>query len=143
MGDDIVIPDQAGGDRESRLQTAIAIVRMRNMRDQMLGQRISFADPAWDLLLDLYVAELRGPRLSVSDACIGARVPATTALRWLNHLHAAGAIERIPDPRDKRRVMLQLTPDQLSRLDDFFDALIASTSSTEARSNRSSNSPSA
>jgi DNA-binding MarR family transcriptional regulator len=143
MSDDIVMLDGTGGRRGRRLRAALAIVRMRSVRDRMLGQKISFADPAWDLLLDLYVAELRGPTLSVSDACVGARVPATTALRWLNHLHAAGAIERIPDPRDKRRVMLRLTPGQISRLDDFFDELIASTSSTEARSNRSSNSPSA
>jgi len=110
----------------ARLSAAVRIVRMRDLRDRMLGQTIHFADPAWDLLLDLYIAELRGPRLSVSDACVGARVPATTALRWLDHLHKAGAIDRIPDPRDKRRVMLQLTPCQLRRLDAYFDTVLAS-----------------
>ncbi len=122
----------------ARVEAAVRIVRMRDLRDRMLGQTVNFADPAWDLLLDLYVAELRGPRLSVSDACVGARVPATTALRWLDHLYKARAIERIPDPRDKRRVILQLTPTQLGQLNAFFDALITSSSSSDSNPNRAS-----
>ena len=122
----------AGEHKLERLEAALRIMRMRSLRDRMLGQTIHFADPAWDLLLDLYVAELRGPRLSVSDACVGARVPATTALRWLDHLHRAGAIERIPDPRDKRRVMLQLTTSQMAQLNAFFDAILASTGAGES-----------
>ena len=49
-----------------------------------------FADPAWDMLLDLMEAEIEQPRVAVSSLCIAAAVPATTALRWLKTLTEPG-----------------------------------------------------
>jgi hypothetical protein len=42
-----------------------------------------FADPAWDILLDLAAARIDGRMVAVSSLCIAAAVPATTALRWI------------------------------------------------------------
>src|SRR3546814_1843272 len=42
------------------------------------------SDPAWDMLLDLYLAAERNTRpVSISSLCIASAVPATTALRWI------------------------------------------------------------
>ena len=68
------------------------IVRVRRARDRIFSS-VLFADPAWDILLDLTLARLEGNSISVSSAAIAASVPTSTALRWLKHLMDAGLIE--------------------------------------------------
>jgi DNA-binding IclR family transcriptional regulator len=68
-----------------------------------------FADPAWDILLELYALRCEQRRTSVSKLCLAAAVPSTTALRWLEKLHADGLIERDADPFDARRVWVSLS----------------------------------
>ena len=58
------------------------IIRARRMRDQFFSEGL-FEDPAWDMLLDLYAAEMEGAQVSVSSLCIAAAVAPTTALRWI------------------------------------------------------------
>jgi DNA-binding MarR family transcriptional regulator len=88
---------------------------LRRMRERWLEVRL-FADPAWDILLDLYVAGAEGRHISMSSACIAAAVPATTAQRWIRALERAGLVERHPDPRDQRRVYVSLTDHAQARL---------------------------
>ncbi len=68
-----------------------------------------FAEPAWDILLDLFVAKVAGNRISVSSACIASQVPSTTALRWLGVLENKNLISRQDDSSDKRRCWVELT----------------------------------
>lgn len=68
-----------------------------------------FADPALDILLDLYAAAVEGKKVGTSSACIAAAVPSTTALRWIARLKAMKLIEDQPDPTDGRRKWLTLT----------------------------------
>ncbi|MEO5586361.1 MAG: hypothetical protein ABIQ81_01565 [Novosphingobium sp.] len=84
-----------------------------------------FGEPAWDLLLDIYIRENSGSRSSVTSACIGSRVPHTTALRHITALAKAGWLRRFPDEADKRRYWLALTATALKKLDQHFDALAA------------------
>lgn len=83
-------------------------IRGRRLRARFMGDGL-FADPAWDMLLDLFAATLEGMRVSVSSLCIAAAVPPTTALRWIATLAEAGLIERAPDPEDRRRAFLSLS----------------------------------
>jgi DNA-binding MarR family transcriptional regulator len=85
------------------------IIRTRRLRDQFFGANL-FEDPAWDMLLDLYAAELEHTRVSVSSLCIAAAVAPTTALRWITKLTEAGLFVRQPDPTDRRRAFMALTP---------------------------------
>ena len=80
----------------------------RRLRERLLPAEL-FADPAWDVLLDLYASELEGRPVSISSACIAAAVPATTALRWLGRLEELGLTEREDDPLDSRRSYVRLT----------------------------------
>lgn len=75
-----------------------------------------FGEPAWDMLLDLYIAAEAGMDIPVTSACIAADVPATTALRWLQVLEAHGLVERRADPRDARRSLVKLTSDGYVRM---------------------------
>lgn len=83
-------------------------IKARRMRDQFFEPAL-FADPAWDMLLDLFAARLEHARVSVSSLCIAAAVPPTTALRWISTLSEAGLIEREADPLDKRRAFIALS----------------------------------
>ncbi|TXC72182.1 hypothetical protein FSB78_15455 [Sphingomonas ginsenosidivorax] len=83
-------------------------IRGRRMRDQFFGNGY-FEDPGWDMLLDLYAAELEGTQVSVSSLCIAAAVAPTTALRWIGRMSDAGLFERRPDPLDRRRAYMALS----------------------------------
>jgi len=85
-----------------------ALLRARRLREQFLPADL-FADPAWDMILDLMAARLAGQRVSVSSLCIAAAVPPTTALRWIRQLTDRGVFSRIDDPADGRRVFIELT----------------------------------
>ena len=97
-----------GDDSALDAATVRAIIRARRMRDRHFVGEI-FADPAWDMLLDLMAAKLEGKRVAVSSLCIAAAVPATTALRWIKMLTDRGLFVRSADPRDGRRVYIELS----------------------------------
>lgn len=69
-----------------------------------------FGEPAWDILLDLFIAYEDGKPQSTSTTCIGACVPQTTGLRWIALLEREGLVHSWPDQRDGRYRMLSLTP---------------------------------
>ena len=85
-----------------------AMIRARRTRDRFFRSDL-FADPAWDMLLDLLAARLEHMRVAVSSLCIAAAVPPTTALRWIKTLSDAGMFVRVADPRDGRRVFIALS----------------------------------
>lgn len=84
--------------------------RLRRRRDSVFAMPGLFGEPAWDVLLDLYLAHLDQRAVSVSSACIAACVPPTTGLRYLNKLERNGLLNRESDPADHRRVIVSLTP---------------------------------
>lgn len=84
-----------------------SIIRMRRLREQFLDPAL-FADPAWDMLLDLAAAEIERRSVAVSSLCIAASVPATTALRWIATMTEHELLVRRPDPEDGRRVFIAL-----------------------------------
>lgn len=87
-----------------------AMIRARRMREQFFPAEL-FADPAWDMLLDLAAARLEGRTVAVSSLCIAAAVPPTTALRWIKTLTDLGMFVRVADPRDRRRIFIELSSD--------------------------------
>lgn len=96
-----------------------AVICARRLREKYFPADL-FADPAWDMLLDLFHAELTQLRVSVSSLCIAAAVPATTALRWLKSMTDQGLIIRRPDPYDGRRVFVELSPKASFSLRTYF-----------------------
>jgi DNA-binding MarR family transcriptional regulator len=90
-------------------ETVRAVIRARRLRSRFFEEDM-FADPAWDMLLDLLQAEIAQLRVPVSSLCIAAAVPATTALRWLKTMTDKGLFVRRADPHDGRRVFVELSP---------------------------------
>jgi hypothetical protein len=83
-------------------------IRSRRLREQFFAPSL-IEDPGWDMLLDLFAAELEDRGVSVSSLCIAAAVAPTTALRWIAKMTEAGLFERRPDPFDRRRAFMMLT----------------------------------
>jgi hypothetical protein len=97
-------------------------IRGRRMRDGFFGENL-FEDPAWDMLLDLYAAHLEGGRVSVSSLCIAAAVAPTTALRWIGKMTELELFERQPDPADRRRAFMALSPRALKGMGGYIAAV--------------------
>jgi len=98
------------------------IIRQRQLRAQFLGTDL-FADPAWDILLDLTAARAEHTRVSVTSLCIASGVPPTTALRWIAQMTEAGLLERVEDDSDRRRAFIQLSEKAADALARYFAEL--------------------
>jgi len=96
---------------------------LRRKRAMIFGNPELFGEPAWDILLDLYIAHAEGKSVSVSSACIGSAAPPTTGLRWLGVLADEGLVARENDPDDNRRVLVRLTRAGITAMERFFDEL--------------------
>ncbi|WP_341991020.1 response regulator [Azorhizobium sp. AG788] len=95
-----------------------ALVAARADRDAIFQAGL-FSDPAWDMLLDLAVAEATNRPISVTSLCIASGVPTTTALRRIDDLKDAGLLDRVPDPGDRRRILVRLTGTGRERMEAF------------------------
>jgi len=75
--DNVGKPDHEG----TGLRIASWWLKARRLREEMFGSEL-FADPAWDIVLDLYTAEARGERVQVTSLAIPA---CRTALQFAGH----------------------------------------------------------
>jgi len=96
-----------------------ALLRLRHLRAKLFPEKL-FAQPAWDMLLELLECRLRRRRISVSSLYLTAHVPPATALRRIQEMEDLGLIARVCDPSDRRRQFVELTPRTLHQLQTFF-----------------------
>ena len=108
-------------DRIRNAQTARDIYQLRRQRTAIFGEPALFGEPAWDIMLDLYIAAVDLKQISVSSACIASGTPPTTGLRWLGVLEKKGLIARTHDPMDQRRILVRLTSHGLAAMDRLLD----------------------
>jgi hypothetical protein len=99
-------------------------VAARALRARVFDQGL-FADPAWDILLDLTLASMGERRISVSSACIASRCPPTTGLRHVDNLVRAGLCRRTRDEADHRRVFVELTQEGAAQMTSYLLGLDA------------------
>ncbi len=100
--------EPAGADSPPSAREIRGLIRMRRLRDRYFDPGL-FADPAWDMLLDLMAARQERVQVAVSSLCIASAVPPTTALRWIRMMTENGLFERVSDPVDGRRVFIRLS----------------------------------
>ena len=96
-------------------------IRSRRLREQFFAPAL-LEDPGWDMLLDLFAAELEDRAVSVSSLCIAAAVAPTTALRWIGKMSEAGLFQRRPDPFDRRRAFMALTDQARTGMEHYCQA---------------------
>lgn len=98
------------------------ILRQRQLRGRFFDGAL-FADPAWDILLDLTAARAEHLRVSVSSLCIASGVPPTTALRWIAQMTEAGLLERQEDVTDRRRAFIAISDSAADAMARYFAEL--------------------
>jgi len=96
-------------------------LRFQNARNRFLPSSI-LRDYAWNMLVDLFVHDHHGKKVSVSSACISSGGPPTTALRWLTALEKAGMITRSADLDDRRKVYVEITPRAREAIADWLSS---------------------
>lgn len=114
------------------VKKAADLIEITKRRSRLVSVANLFADPAWFILLDLFVRQHSGLKTSVSSACHASFSPVTTALRHTAILTERKIIQRQFDPQDQRRVFLELTEQtsaEIQRIllaDDYREMAIAS-----------------
>lgn len=114
--------DAAAAPPGSLARVARTEIHNRALRSHYFDPRL-FGDPAWDMLLDLFLQRSAGRCVCVSNLCMASFAPATTALRWIRALEEAGMVERSRDPANGRRVFVRLTPAGYDRIVAYLTAL--------------------
>jgi hypothetical protein len=115
--------DEAVADWENLGRAVTAVIQARRLRAHYFDEEL-FADPAWDMMLDLFRAELCQRRIATSSLCVAAAVPATTALRWIKAMTEKGLFVRHDDPFDGRRVYIELAPEVSEALRRYFAKIV-------------------
>lgn len=102
-------------------RAAERILGKRRLRERYLGSAV-VGEPAFDLLLELFVQEAEGRAVYTTSAAVASGAPLTTALRQIAMLVESGLVRRLPDPIDRRRVIVQLTPEGMRTMTDYLAA---------------------
>jgi DNA-binding MarR family transcriptional regulator len=102
-----------GGAEEQRrdvnlIQLAETIIEARRRRAEIFNPAM-FGEPAWELLLTLFVMDREGPRLTIGRLAQVAGIKLTTALRWLDYLEDQAFVRREQHPTDARTAFIELT----------------------------------
>ena len=82
-----------------------------------------FHEPAWDMLLALYIAHEEGRVMNVKSLVSSAHAPVTTSQRWIDHLFKLGLVDRVVDPIDRRRIEVSLSQSGYRALETYLATL--------------------
>ena len=102
------VPPSEGMSDQKLAIIATSIYQARRRRLQYFEESL-FGEPAWDMLLDLFVNKALGRRISTISLCLAADVPQATGLRYVGLLEAKGLIQRSTAPDDRRVILVDLT----------------------------------
>lgn len=100
-----------------------ALIRQRQLVTDLVGSMLC-ANPVWDMLLDLYVADQEGRLPYIWPLSVAGRVPISSAHRKIDVMVQHGLVVRVVDESDRRRVGIQLTAQFRERLELLFNRLM-------------------
>ena len=109
---------------------AASLYRARQRRMQHFDSQL-FSEPAWDMLLELFIKKMRGNPVSTIELCAAARVPAATGLRWIARLEEHGLLRRYQSSEDRRFAWVELTLRANRRMRKYVSGEMARLSSAE------------
>lgn len=109
--------DALGPDRQRPhppIDTALAAATRaranRKARASFLGSEDIFGEPAWDLLLDLFIRQAANVSGKSEAGFSSFDMPTGTFMRWLNILENIGLVASHSDPNDRNTLHVNLTP---------------------------------
>lgn len=113
------------------------IVRVHRSRANLFDKGF-FSDPAWEILLEAYIATVGGPKISISGLYHASGAPESTAARWIRRLEDDGWLVRLQDLDDGRRSWVQMSEKGYAAMDRYFATLVDAFSSNKVASINSS-----
>lgn len=117
-------PDQVFPTRISKLALwAREHTYARRRRERFFSSSL-FRDPAWDLLLELFIAHAEGRSVRITSACRVASTSTSTGLRWIATLEAEKLIVRERDTNDGRASFIHLSADGLKTITEYLEDIV-------------------
>lgn len=135
LGPDVMVAavDAQSGDRSNAyVDLCRSILSARQLMGRAFGTDL-FADPAGEMLLDLYVREHDGMTTSISKIWNASNAAYGTARRSLGIMERRGLIARSADTQDGRRTLVLLTDLARAQLEACLDIILDSKSRGEGR----------
>ena len=120
-----------GGTGEA--QAVVTPLNGRELAKQLLAQRQArfdhfpaelFHEPAWDMLIALFIAHNDTRPTNVKALVAMADAPVTTSQRWIEHLHKLKLIDRVNDPADRRRIEISLSHSGYEAITAYLTAIL-------------------
>jgi predicted transcriptional regulator len=103
---------------------AAAVYGARMERSRCLPMSL-FGEPAWDMLLDLFINTARGLRLGTTSLCLGSNAPQSTALRYVERLEEEGLVRRYQPVDDRRLNCVELTPRGKKQMREYLSLMLS------------------
>ena len=91
------------------LARAKLILSSRRLRSRYFNPAI-FGEPAWEILLVLYITDMSGRRQTLGKLTDWVETPPTSVQRWVGYIKKEKFLERQPHPNDRRTTFLRLLP---------------------------------
>lgn len=120
------LADASGGappiEAASLEHIADRILNQRKARTRFLPPSL-FHEPAWEILLHLYLAQRQGRTVNIKHLTQAVEAPVTTAQRWVDALAHMKLIHRVTDTMDRRRTELTLTDTAIQAVENYLSWL--------------------
>lgn len=107
---------------EQLVKLAKQLRDMRKSRTRFFDESL-FGEPGWDMILALYIADVEGYRLKVTDLVNESQATSSTALRWIDRLHELGLVHRRENTLDRRSHYLEMPVDGLRKVSAMLDQI--------------------
>lgn len=104
--------------RESLVSRARIVLHSRRARYRHF-KRNMFGEPAWDILLVLYITETSRERQTIGRLADWIDTPLSTVVRWVGYLENDGFVARKSHPTDKRTMFIQLLDKGRQAMDNY------------------------
>lgn len=102
---------------------AVKNLRKSRQKRAIFYPEILFGEPGWDILLDIYQAEMEGRATTIKAASLASNVSDTSALRWICILEKHGLLIRTCRHNQSRRFYLRTTPKAFSSMSMYIASL--------------------
>lgn len=105
------------------IEAARLIRAQRKLRHKYFKKSL-FGEPAWGMMLELFISEHSGREVSTTSLCLASDVPATTAHRYVAILMDSGLIIRQPHAKDQRQAVVHLSANGRKAITEYLAACI-------------------
>jgi DNA-binding MarR family transcriptional regulator len=112
---------------QTRARTLLSLARKefenRRSRRKVFGSAM-FGEPAWEMLLALYINDASGPRQTSATLLHFSGSSASTGKRWMRFLLTNDLVSREPHPVDARTYFVMLTDKARGMIETYLSGTI-------------------